>query len=659
MRRIAAFTSSILLFAACSSSDDSGSPSATATDSTVADTSAATTDTPSTTAAATTTTEAPAQYPATIDELLTLGRPIVLAHTAGEDEFPASTLFSFAESVKAGVDMLDLNINISSDGDLIVQHDDTVDRNTDGTGAVADLTVAEIGQLDGAYWFTSQCADCRDQPAADYRYRGIRSGAVAPPAGYTADDFALPTLRQLVERFPDIPLNIEIKGEGEIAKRTADELAVQLAELERGPATVVASFEDEIVSYFHEVAPDVEVSPGLAVLTAYVLEGTALPDDMRILQLPPQFSGLQVITPELVARATTDGYPIWVWPNDRALENLASYRDFLEQGVVGLNINFPAQGVQAVQEFSSMSSALAASSAGCDTETPLLPGETTQALSAAGLDGTFIQHLPPAYDGATALPVVIGLHGWSQPAGLLLAQADLAAAADHNRFVAIAPDITRPVPLWDTALDGADVKWLTSLLDTLEASLCVDTSRVFVTGMSNGAMMTSTVACVLSDRVAAVAAVAGVRNPEGCAPSRPIPVLAFHGTADNYLAYDGGYGPNVANLPSPDGTGTLGDAVIAGGQDALPVPDRMRAWADRNGCDAEPSDAPVAADVIVSEWATCDAGATLLYTVEGGGHSWPGSVFDTGITDIVGPTTASISATGIMWRFFREHPLAD
>ena len=359
MRPLAAFASAILLLAACSSDDSGGATTAASSgpDTTIAvdttvDTVLPTTTAAPTTVSATTTTQPPQQqYAATIDELLALGRPIVLAHTAGEDEFPASSLFGFEESVKAGVDMLDMNVLLTKDGVLIVQHDDTVDRVTNGIGAVADLTYAEIAALDNAYWFTASCGACRDQPEADYLYRGIRTGDKPAPDGYTADDFAIPTFRQLVERFPDIPLNVEIKGEGVPAQAAADVLAAELAELDRSDATVVASFDDSIVDYFHQVAPDVEVSAGLDVLTAYVLDGTPPPAGMRILQLPPEFSGLQVITPELIARATADGFPIWVWPNDRDLENYETYLAFLEQGIMGLNINFPAQGVQAVQEF--------------------------------------------------------------------------------------------------------------------------------------------------------------------------------------------------------------------------------------------------------------------------------------------------------------------
>lgn len=293
-------------------------------------------------------TEPPSERPATIDDLLALGRPIVLAHTGGEDAYPGSTLFAFGESVAAGADMLDLNVQLTSDGVLVVQHDDTVDRTTNGTGAVGDLTFAEVNALDAAHWFTGACGDCHDADPADYLYRGMRTGEVAPPEGYAPDDFAIPSFEQLVQRFPDLPLNIEIKGNGEPARAAADELARLLTELDRADASVVTSFDDEIVAYFHTLLPDVEVSPGLNVITAWVLSRTPLPDGMRILQLPPVYGEVTVITPELVADSTAAGYPIWVWPNDRALENLQSYEQFLAQGILGLNINFPAEGVRAL-----------------------------------------------------------------------------------------------------------------------------------------------------------------------------------------------------------------------------------------------------------------------------------------------------------------------
>ncbi len=398
------------------------------------------------------------------------------------------------------------------------------------------------------------------------------------------------------------------------------------------------------------------------MLTGWVLDRTPIPDGMRILQLPPDYSGLQVITPQVIADATLAGYPIWIWPNNRELENLASYRNFLDQGIVGLNINFPAQGVQAVREFRSLAGlAATAASAGCDNESPLLPGQETVPITVGGAPGSYVRHLPPAYDGATPLPVVVTLHGWIQTADLQVLESGLPAFGDVHRFITIVPEVTRPVSLWNTTLDGPDVGWIAALLDEVESTLCVDVNRVFVAGMSNGAMMTATLACTMADRIAAVAPVAGLRNPDECRPSRPVPLVTFHGTGDQYLAYTGGVGPKAELLPRPDSNGTIGTDLTGFGvhapEDAAAiVPDIAAAWASRNGCDATAVTTTVATDVTLTSWADCDA-ETLFYTVEGGGHTWPGSAFDATIVDIVGPTTTSISANSIMWDFFRAHPL--
>ncbi len=334
------------LLVACSAGGDAS------TTTTPEETAAPTTDAATTTAAPTTTTTIPAaERPQTIEELLNIGRPIVLAHTAGEDQFPGSTLFGFGESVLAGVDMLDINVLLTSDGVLIVQHDSTVDRLTNGVGALADLTYAEVAALDNAYWFTADCGVCTDQPADAYVYRGIRTGDKPAPEGYTADDFGIPRFRDLVERFPDLPLNIEIEGEGQLALAAANVLADELVELGRADATVVTSFDDATVVAFHELLPDVEISPSLGPASAWVLEGTPLPDGQRILQVPPVFGDLVVITPDLIARSLAAGYLIWVWPNDRALENYDTYIGYLEAGITGLNINFPTEGVRAVEDF--------------------------------------------------------------------------------------------------------------------------------------------------------------------------------------------------------------------------------------------------------------------------------------------------------------------
>jgi len=335
--------------ATSTTSSSTTEPSTTSLSTTPTATTNTTATTTITTTVATTTVDV-ASEPLTIGELLQLGRPIVLAHAGGEDEHPHSTPFAFAESAAAGVDMLDLDVQLTGDGVLVVQHDEDVDRTTNGTGKVVDMSYAQLHELDDAYWFTADCV-CRDQPESAYIYRGIRTGERPPPPGYTADDFAMPRFEDIVRRFPSFPLNIEIKNTGDLGVAAAQELARLLTELDRLDNAVVTAFDDSIVTAFHDAAPTVEVTPGLGVSSAWILDGTPLPDGMRILQLPPEFSGIEVLSPANVTRSHAAGYVIWVWPNDRSLENHDSYVDLLRDGMDGLNINFPEEGVAALADF--------------------------------------------------------------------------------------------------------------------------------------------------------------------------------------------------------------------------------------------------------------------------------------------------------------------
>ena len=297
-------------------------------------------------------------------------------------------------------------------------------------------------------------------------------------------------------------------------------------------------------------------------------------------------------------------------------------------------------------------------SRGCTGSTTIAAGETTAPFSAVGVDGNVTRHVPPAHDGKTPIPLVLDLHGYQSPASIEVLLSALGPFGDAHGFVTITPETIAPVPRWETGLDSADVKWLSAVLDDAEATLCIDIARVFTTGLSNGAMMTSSVACALSDRIAAVAPVAGVQLADGCAATRPVPVITFHGTADGFVAYDGGLGKDALNLPAPDGSGKkLSDlGVTTGGGPS--VPDIVAGWAKRNGCaDAAPTTENVAPDVDVIAF-DCPADADVeLVRVTGGGHSWPGSAFAKNIESIVGHTTDSISATEKMWEFFEAHPL--
>ncbi len=302
----------------------------------------------------------------------------------------------------------------------------------------------------------------------------------------------------------------------------------------------------------------------------------------------------------------------------------------------------------------------AAPSEGCGATPVVAPGDyPDETVPSSGRPRAYAQHVPPAHDGETPVPVVVDYHGYSEGGEIHALHSALGPYGDEQGFVTITPDSGYEVPRWDVGLGSEDLVMFGDLLDQVEAQLCVDTNRIFVAGLSNGAFMTSSVACQYSDRVAAASPVAGITDQEGCELERPVPVIAFHGTDDTFVAFDGGLGSSVADLPSPDGEGTLGDQPEAEEQaDGPSIPEVTAAWAERNGCEAEATEERVAEDVVLQAF-PCPPGAeTELYVVEGGGHTWPGSEFDDSIVDITGPVTHNIDANELMWAFFQEHPLA-
>lgn len=288
---------------------------------------------------------------AALADLATLERPIVIAHAGGENEFPGSTLFAYASSVAAGADMIDCDVHLSADGSVVVQHDATVERLTGASGDVGELTLAELQRLDNAHWWTPDDIG-PGHPAAAYLYRGIRTGVVAPPEGFGADDFTIPTLDDVLGRCSGVLYNIEIKGHGERATRTADAVVELLAHHRVLHRTTIGSFDDDVLDHLHRREPTLALSPGPRWMAAWLRDGVSLPEVMRTLQLPPvDADGSTLLTDELIARAHDDGRVIWVWPNDRALENEAEYRRFLRRGIDGLNSNSPRAAVAAVRAF--------------------------------------------------------------------------------------------------------------------------------------------------------------------------------------------------------------------------------------------------------------------------------------------------------------------
>jgi polyhydroxybutyrate depolymerase len=298
-------------------------------------------------------------------------------------------------------------------------------------------------------------------------------------------------------------------------------------------------------------------------------------------------------------------------------------------------------------------------SPGCKASTPVAAGEVKIDTTSGGTPRWYYRHVPTGYTATTPVPVVLDLHGYAEGATVHKQMSAMGPFGDTHDFVTITPQGSGgTVPAWDTSLDGADMKYIGDLLDEVEQTVCVDEHRVYATGLSNGAFMTSAVACRYADRIAAAAPVAGIRDIKGCKPSRPVPVIAFHGTADPYVGYDGGLGQKAADLPTGDGR-TLGEAGAVDPKAKGPsIPEITAAWAKRNSCTSTPTDTTVAADVTLIKFPCPTGDEVELYRVTGGGHTWPGSEFSKAIASAVGPTTFSINADELIWKFFEAHPLA-
>jgi len=300
----------------------------------------------------------------------------------------------------------------------------------------------------------------------------------------------------------------------------------------------------------------------------------------------------------------------------------------------------------------------AVASAGCGTPAPPT-GQSTETMQAGGIERTYLQYIPEQAASGRPLPLVIDLHGYVEGAVIHALTSKLGEFGNTKGFITLTPDGTGSPKFWNaTQAEGVvdDVGYITALLDSVESSQCIDTRRVFVTGLSNGAFMTSRLACVLSSRLAAAAPVAGTLVFDDCTTTdRPVPVVSFHGTADTFVGFEGVAGEGAATLP-----GNETSKAVFGKIKFLPVVDAVSAWALRNGCSGGPADERIADDIIVKRWAGCPSGADAeLYVIEGGGHTWPGSSFLAGASSIVGRTTTSIDADAVMWSFFETHPLRD
>jgi polyhydroxybutyrate depolymerase len=256
----------------------------------------------------------------------------------------------------------------------------------------------------------------------------------------------------------------------------------------------------------------------------------------------------------------------------------------------------------------------------------------------------YLLHVPKTIPSGRPMPLVICLHGFAEWPAHLMRLTHWNQLSDEFGFLVVYPRGTGFPFRWRCSSwfgeqgESQDVQFISDLIDQLKKQYPIDESRIYANGLSNGGGMTFLLACRLSERIAAIGGVAGAYMLpwKDYKPKRPVPAIIFHGTAD----------PLVPFHPNPSGRFSM-----------LPdIPQWVQSLAEHNGCQTNAVPLPGSGSVSGVRYpGATNKAEVILYTVTGGGHTWPGGKAMP--ASIVGKTTPDIDATRLMWTFFAEHPL--
>ena len=244
--------------------------------------------------------------------------PLVIAHQGGDGLWPGDTMFAFEHAAELGVDVLEMDLHITKEGVLVINHDETVDRTTDSTGEIEAMNLDEIKALDAGY-------DWSNDNGNTFPYRGM---------GIT-----IPTLEEVFEAFPGYHMTIEIKT-------TERSMAMPFCELIRAydmqDKVLVASFLDERMEEFREVCPEVATSSARQETTIFVLLSKAFlgrlySPSFNALQVPEESSGITVMTTQFVRAAHERNLRVEPW----TIDDPKQMKQYIEWGVDGIITDRP------------------------------------------------------------------------------------------------------------------------------------------------------------------------------------------------------------------------------------------------------------------------------------------------------------------------------
>jgi polyhydroxybutyrate depolymerase len=270
-------------------------------------------------------------------------------------------------------------------------------------------------------------------------------------------------------------------------------------------------------------------------------------------------------------------------------------------------------------------------------------------LQVGGRERSYEIDVPARAEPGRASPAVLVFHGGGGSAAGARTQTRMSAKGAAAGFVVVYPQgsggIAGKLKTWNagTCCGWAmqhrvdETAFVAALLDDLPKVVAIDRTRVFATGISNGGMMAYQVACTLADRIAAIAVVAGEMTlaSADCRPTRPLPVLIIHGSADRNLPFDGGPGARAFAVHEVKSVGSAVDF-----------------WRRQDACGDAPANERSGA-VVRTRYGGCAAGSEVeLIAIDGGGHSWPGG---DRVARFLDPPSNALDATDEIWRFFARH----
>ncbi len=272
-------------------------------------------------------------------------------------------------------------------------------------------------------------------------------------------------------------------------------------------------------------------------------------------------------------------------------------------------------------------------SRGCTNGAPARgPGTTTETIEVDGIVRTFLLTIPDVGTGDGARPLVLDFHGSGSNGTQQFLYSRLATKGQTRGYVTITP--TANGPIWAIPPSPVDLHLVDAVLEWIGGRACIDLRRIYAAGLSNGASMTGGLGCHRRDVFAAIGMVAGPNIYPTCTDQRPMPLIAFHGTADHIVPYQAGL--------------ALGTYPVRGVEDVV-----REIALDRNLCQDGPIPTFLSPDVTRVLYRSCAMqGDVHLYAVIGGGHTWPGAAFD---VPALGPVTRTVDASDLMLDFFDAH----